>query len=140
MADLILTNQESGDFNQDPLNLSDDAIGKMVINAGIIICETEDTVNPNKGVEKAGGVLGGIICDVNEGKPLAFNMILINNQGVPTKYCIAIEQKQYDDDDTKFSAVIDGKRINTDDGDELADRIYDAETVTELTFTFGKNK
>ena len=63
---------------------------------------------------------------------------MVNKKGEKVRYCISVQQGQYEDETTQFSAIIDGVRVNTDDGDELADRIRDAEKVTELTMTYGK--
>lgn len=123
------------------LDLDDEALGLHALHCAIILCELPDGgVNHGRGIEKASAVLGGLVCDCFEGNPVAFNLELVNKLGEVVTFCTSIGQGKLEELEKQFSAVIDGKRVDTDDGEDLKDRMEDSDHVTELTIQFRKEQ
>jgi len=139
MAKFILTSEEK-EINS-PLEWDDDALGKAAINAAIIWCEQNDgTVNINSGIKKASAIIAGLTCDVFHGVTHAFTIQIRDSNGKINTYCITIQQQKYEENNTMFSAVVNGKRINTNNGNELVDLIENSEKFTEFTIQYNKEK
>lgn len=139
MGDFILTSKERK--VDSPLDWDDETIGKAVINAAIICCEqTDGSFNVNKGMEKTPAIIAGITRDVFYGSAHAFNIKLIDPIDKIKTYCITAQQQSYITSNTKFSAVIDGKRVNTNNVEKFTELMENAEKITEVTIQYGDSK
>ena len=139
MSDFILEDSErrAPDF----LDWDDEALGLFVIGVAVMACEQSDgSLDPMQGVNKSGAVLGGLAREEFGGQETACIISLVNSQGDTETFCVSVKPSNYIEEEKKFSAVIDGERVSTDDGQEMADRIREADVVTELTITHEKDE
>ncbi len=142
MNEFVFTPEE---LNIDsPLGWTDETLGKLALHNAMILAENRNSAgyDIHIGLEQAPVILGAVVRKAFNNQPMGFNIQVRGKKGEIITYCVAI-QKQINkiaDEETLFSALVDGERIRSDDGEEIIERIRAGEKLTEFTIQLRKDK